>query len=181
MDSRQAAILDFWFREVPPSDWFGDGAHLDPVVRENFGTLHAQAARGDLDDWAVTPLGRLALILLLDQFPRHIHRGSAQAFAADPKAQQLVLEGIAAGEDEALSLDQRQFYYMPLMHAEDPALQATSIERFTALRDVAETTLSFARQHGEDIRRFGRFPYRNEALGRLSTPEEDEHMRLSPG
>lgn len=78
-----------------------------------------------------------------------------------------------------MSLDQRQFYYMPLMHAEDPALQEISIERFTALRDVAETTLSFARQHGEDIRRFGRFPYRNQALGRPSTSEKEEHMRAA--
>lgn len=169
-------ILDFWFRELTPQDWFAAGTRLDPVVRDRFGALHAQALRGELDHWAEAPLGRLALIIVLDQFSRHIHRDTAQAFAADPRAQELAITGITAQMDENLSFAQRQFFYMPLMHAEDPAIQAMSVERFQSLRDFAEELLGYATGHAEEIERFGRFPGRNAALSRKSPPAEAEHI-----
>ncbi|MCJ2188524.1 DUF924 family protein [Novosphingobium beihaiensis] len=166
MNSRQRDVLDFWFRELTPQDWFQAGEKLDPVVRQRFGALVEEARAGALDDWAEDRLGRLALIILLDQFPRHIYRGTAQAFSSDRRAQQLALEGIAAGVDEQLAASQRHFFYMPLMHAEDPALQAKSMERFTALRDYADWILQFAQGHSDEIAQSGRFTGRDAALGR---------------
>lgn len=171
-DVEIAKVLDFWFRELAPADWFNAGEALDATVRARFGVLHERAIAGGLADWAQSARGRLALVLVLDQFSRHIHRGTAKAFAADPHAQELVLDGIAAGMDEALGLSERHFFYMPLMHAEDPALQRRSIEEFTKLRDFLDNVLEFARSHAADIAEFGRFPYRNEALGRTSTEAE---------
>jgi uncharacterized protein (DUF924 family) len=172
MSNPQALVLDFWFRELGPQDWFGAGERLDPIVTERFAPLHQQAMAGDLDDWAQTPLGRLALIIVLDQFSRHIHRGTALAFAADAKAQALTLAGLAAQEDEQLTFSQRHFYYMPLMHAESAELQHLSLDRFAALKGFAENLLHFAEGHSEEIARFGRFPLRNAALGRTSSEEE---------
>ncbi len=172
IDRQQAAVLDFWFRELGPPDWFGAGERLDPIVRDRFAALHAQAMSGALDSWAQTPLGRLALIIVLDQFSRHIHRGTAEAFAADTKAQHLTLDGLAAQEDEHLTFAQRHFFYMPLMHAESQELQKLSLERFAALRDFAEDLVQFAQGHSDEIQRFGRFPLRNGALGRVSSAEE---------
>jgi uncharacterized protein (DUF924 family) len=172
MNEQQAEVLDFWFRELGPQDWFGAGERLDPVVRERFGTLHQQAVAGVFDGWAQHPLGRLALIIVLDQFSRHIHRGTAMAFAADSKAQQLTLAGLAAREDERLAFSQRHFFYMPLMHAEDEQLQQLSLDRFAALKAFAENLLQFAQGHSDEIARYSRFPLRNAALGRQSCAEE---------
>lgn len=176
MDERQAEILDFWFRELTPREWFASGKEMDPLMRERFGDLHERASSGDLDGWAETPLGRLALILLLDQFSRNIHRGTPRAFATDAKAQKLALDGIAAGMDEKLALSQRHFFYMPLMHAEDPQLQGKSVECFAALKAAAQDILDFAGRHKAEIERFGRFPHRNEALGRTNSAEEEEFI-----
>ena len=176
MDRRQAEILDFWFRDLTPRQWFAEGKKLDPIMRDRFGALHEKAASGALDAWAETPLGRLALILLLDQFSRNIHRGTARAFATDAKTQRLAIDGIEAGMDEQLTISQRHFFYMPLMHAEDPALQAMSVERFAALKAAAEDTLRFAEKHRAEVERFGRFPHRNKALGRANSAEEDEFI-----
>ena len=177
MDERQTEVLDFWFRELTPDNWFAAGQKLDPVVRSRFGHLHDEAAAGLLHDWKATPLGRLALILVLDQFSRHIYRGTARAFAQDRQAQKLTLEGIATGADETLSFAHRHFFYMPLMHAEDPVLQEKSVERFTALRQFADDLLAFAQTHSDEISRFGRFPYRNDALSREPTGEEWEFLK----
>lgn len=177
----QARVLDFWFRELTPADWFEAGESLDPLVRERFSALHQQAASGNLEDWADSPLGRLALILVLDQFSRHIHRGTPRAFASDRRAQELALEGIEAGMDTHLSFGQRHFFYMPLMHAEDPELQRLSMERFNQLKSFAEQLLVFARDHQSEIERFGRFPYRNAALGRPDTAAETEYMQAREG
>jgi uncharacterized protein (DUF924 family) len=172
MDIQQSAVLDFWFRELGPQDWFGAGERLDTIVRRRFGDLHEHAVSGALDGWAQTPLGRLALIIVLDQFSRHIHRGTARAFAADAKAQELTLEALAAHEDEHLAFGQRHFLYMPLMHAESPALQQRSLDRFAALQAFAADLLQFAQSHSDEVQRFGRFPQRNAALGRVSSIEE---------
>ncbi|MBH0111771.1 DUF924 domain-containing protein [Novosphingobium sp. YJ-S2-02] len=171
-EGEQRRVLDFWFRELTPDHWFGAGSALDPLVRKRFAELHEQASEGALDAWAQTPLGRLALIIVLDQFSRHIHRDTARAFANDARAQHWTTRGIAAGMDEQLSFAQRHFFYMPLMHAEDPSLQAQSMECFAGLREFAESLLSFARTHRDEIAAHGRFPYRNAALGRENTEAE---------
>lgn len=179
MADQPGAVLDFWFRELGPQDWFGAGERLDPIIRNRFGDLHAQAMAGTLDGWAQTPLGRLALIIVLDQFSRHIHRGTAQAFAADAKAQQLTLAALAAQEDEQLAFGQRHFLYMPLMHAENQELQSLSLDRFTALKAFAENLLQFAAGHSDEIRHFGRFPQRNAALDRISSGEETAFLETA--
>jgi uncharacterized protein (DUF924 family) len=134
------------------------------------------ARRGALDHWAASPRGRLALIILLDQFPRQCFRGTPEAYASDAKAQALAAEGVAARVDEQLTFAERQFFYMPLMHAEDRDLQALSLERFDALHEDAEAVLGFATGHRRVVYRFGRFPHRNRVLGRPSSPEEEAFL-----
>ena len=173
--------LKFWFAELTPEQWFRDGKTLDGVVRTRFGALLERAKRGELDDWASAPSGRLALIILLDQFSRHIFRGTPDAFAADAKAVSLTLDGIAKGMDEKLETPaQRQFFYMPLMHAEDRNLQTLSLEKVMA-NDFGEDALKAAQAHADIIARFGHFPHRNKILGRASTPEEERFLENHPG
>lgn len=177
MEDEYRPVVDFWFRELTPRHWFMEsGPSLDDLVRARFGALVEQARHGSFDHWALSPRGRLALILVLDQFPRHVFRGRPEAYASDAKAQALARDGIGAGMDEELTLSERQFFYLPLMHAEDPEVQAQSVERFTALRDAVEAILGFALDHRDTVERFGRFPYRNEPLGRTSTPEEQTFL-----
>jgi uncharacterized protein (DUF924 family) len=177
-------ILRFWFGE--PGDashralWFRGDRETDRRCRDAFGTPLELAARGELDRWALTPRGRLALIVLLDQFSRNIHRSTAGAFAQDAKALALCTEGLEQGMDRALAPVERAFFYMPLQHAEDREAQRRSVACFEAL--VAEATpmdrpmlaefLDYARRHRAVVDRFGRFPHRNAILGRQSMPEE---------
>jgi uncharacterized protein (DUF924 family) len=192
-----AEVLDFWLgdgigKEWPTQDlgkrWFGGGAELDADIRARFGAAVQQAVAGGLQDWEQPPLTRLALAILLDQFTRNVFRGKAQAFAGDARAQQLVLRTIAAGEDRQLPWAGRVFLYMPLMHAENLALQDECVASFTRLvADAPESlkvrlqnNLDFARQHRDIVVRFGRFPYRNAALGRTDTPEEKDFLLKGP-
>lgn len=172
MQTDPAAVLDFWFRELTPRQWFVANAKLDQAIRRRFGACVDEALRGDLDAWATTPRGRLALVLVLDQFPRNIHRGTPGAFAGDAMAQARVVEGLASGMDKSLNLAERHFFYMPLMHAEDGGLQALSLEKFAAIQSEARSIVRYALDHAAMIERFGRFPSRNQALGRPSTAEE---------
>ena len=167
-----AVVLDFWVKELTPRQWFAATAKLDQAIRRRFDACVDGALRGALDAWATTPRGRLALILLLDQFPRNIHRGSPGAFAGDAMAQALVVEGLAAGMDKPLNLAELHFFYMPLMHAEDGELQALGLEKFATIQSEADSIVRYARDHAAMIERFGRFPSRNQALGRPSTAEE---------
>jgi len=177
MESEYRPIIDFWFRELTPRQWFTDGGpDLDGRVRKQFGALVEAARRGALDHWAAAPRGLLALIILLDQFPRHVFRNLPAAYASDVRAQALARQGIDAGMDEELTFAERQFFYLPLMHAEDRELQALSVERFTALRDAAQAVLGFALGHRDTVTRFGRFPHRNKVLGRASSPEEEAFL-----
>jgi uncharacterized protein (DUF924 family) len=174
MESEYRPVIDFWFRELVPQQWFADVPRaLDELVRTRFDGLVEAARCGALDHWASSPRGRLALILLLDQAPRHAFRGTREAFAGDTKAQALAAEGIEARMDEPLTFAERLFFYMPLMHAEDRDLQALSLERFDSLRDAAEAVLGFASGRRTIVNRFGRFPHRNRILGRESSPEEE--------
>jgi uncharacterized protein (DUF924 family) len=170
------AVLDFWFRELAPRHWFLGSAKLDAQMRRRFAAEVDAALHGELDAWAETPRGRLALILLLDQFTRNIHRGAPGAFAGDAKAQALVVEGLAAGMDRPLNLAERHFFYMPLVHAEDPTLQAVSLRKFAAFLREAQSIVEHQKDHAAIIKRFGRFPARNTALGRPSTPEEEAFL-----
>ncbi|WP_420555050.1 DUF924 family protein [Neptuniibacter marinus] len=181
-------ILRFWFGTVengfPVNDrsklWWSGDAENDRLVSELFGHRVHQALRGELDEWASSPRGRLALIILLDQFTRTIFRGSEDAFSGDAKALALCIEGRKLGHDQALEIVEKAFFYMPFEHAEQLDLQQLSIECFEQMlfevsgvnKIYMENWLDFAHQHYDQINRFGRFPHRNEVLGRSSTPEE---------
>ena len=173
-------VLDFWFAEANAARWFVTDAAFDEEIREHFGHSVDAAADGRLDGWTETPSGWLALLILLDQFPRNLYRGDQRAWAQDVKAQRVVLSGIALGDDRRLPALQRVFAYMPLEHAENMGMQQQAVEQFRLLcagvpseqRERFEGFFEYARRHREVIARFGRFPHRNAALGRASTPEE---------
>jgi len=195
--TRAQEIVQFWFEDATTNPqsraertkvWFSlgreDQQRFDTQIRESFGSDVDQALRGDLDGWGKDAHGRLALVLLLDQFTRNIFRGSAQAFAGDASALQLVLDGCRTGADRLLHPVERLFFYLPLEHAEDAAMQNKSVDAFTALatgssgdlRTFFKDMLPYAQQHREIVTRFGRFPHRNAALGRQSTPAEREYL-----
>ena len=182
-------LLDWWFGAAVTAGevaaqrsglWFGYRAEQDDDARRRFGDLCEQALAGGLQDWCGCAEGRLALLLLLDQLPRMIHRSTAQAFAGDSRARQVLREGLAQGFDHHLPAIRRVFAYLVLEHAEDPALQDEAVARFGALRDQAPAAeralfdgyLDYAERHRRVIRRFGRFPHRNALLGRGSSPQE---------
>jgi uncharacterized protein (DUF924 family) len=163
-------ILGFWFDELAPKQHFSKDAALDARMRARFGDLLTRAATNGLPDWRADAPGRLAEIILLDQFSRNIHRDTPLAFAQDALALKLARELVAQGEDSALPLAQRVFAYMPYMHSEDLAAHAEALPLFS--QAGLEENLRFLRLHTAIIERFGRYPHRNAVLGRLSTPEE---------
>ncbi len=169
--------------------WWGKSSETDTLLASRFGELAEAAAKGSLAHWADLPSGRLALILLLDQLPRNIHRGTPAAFSQDPLARDLCLKGLSIGADKSLSPLERVFFYLPLEHAESREQQARSVALFEALAaeqagTPAQATFAgfadFARRHQVIIERFGRFPHRNDILGRTSTPEEAAFLQ-QPG
>ena len=174
-------VLDFWFRALAPGQWFRGGPELDDVIRTRFVATVEKAMQGALDDWATTPRGLLALIIVLDQFPRNIYRGKPEAFAGAAKAEALSQRAIAEGWDKLLNLSERQFLYMPLMHAEEEKLQALSLEKFAALKKEVDGIFQFAQDHADIVKQFGRFPGRNQALGRESTPDEEALLASGKG
>ena len=191
-------VLEFWFAGAAKSAaalaermkfWFGmdTAAEIraqDELIRSRFAELVEQALRGELDSWAASPHGRLALILVLDQLPRNIHRGTARAFAGDAAALALTLEGIESGADRMLDACERVFFCMPLQHAESLAMQEKAVEVFGSLaraaddeqRAFVESCVPYAIVHRDIVRRFGRFPHRNAILGRESTPAERAYL-----
>jgi uncharacterized protein (DUF924 family) len=191
-------VLDFWFGAcgadgsldpVKRKMWFGGGQQYDAEIRKRFRKLHRSAARGELDgEWTATPRGRAALIVVLDQFSRHIHRGTAAAFAQDPAAQQLASTGVEQGIDRALIPAQRAFFYLPFEHAENLELQRKGARLFERLSTAVAPAwrkeyigfADYSGHHRDIIERFGRFPHRNRILGRASTPEEVEFLK-EPG
>lgn len=184
-----ASIHAFWFGTQADDAlvaqersrlWWGKDARTDREIERRFAAIAAKAARGELDDWAATPQGRLALILLTDQFPRNMYRGTPQSFASDPQALAWCKEGIAAGMDAALRPVERIFFYLPLEHAESLADQDRAVALFAELAAGAaafDGFLDYARRHREVIARFGRFPHRNRILGRTSTAGELAFLR----
>ena len=163
-------VLTFWFEECSQEDWFKKSDAFDATLQERFGPTQAAAAEGRLDGWADASDGRLALILLLDQMSRNLFRGDARAFVNDPAALALARRAIAEGDHAAASRDRCLFLYLPFEHSENEADQDMSMALFTALGDDKLT--DYARRHKEIVDRFGRFPHRNETLGRQSTAEE---------
>jgi uncharacterized protein (DUF924 family) len=179
------AVLEFWFGRPPGADrpeWFRKDAAFDDRIRGRFGALHERAARRGLEAWRASPEPMLALVVVLDQFSRNLHRGDARAFAQDAHARECALEALGRGDDRTLLPVQRQFLYMPLEHSEDLADQERCVALMRSLEAFAETRglAHWAERHRDIVRRFGRFPHRNAALGRTSTPEEVEFLK-EPG
>jgi len=171
-------VVAFW-REAGPARWFGGGAAFDAQCRERLLPPHLLAARRELDGWQATAEGALALLLLLDQIPRNVFRGSAHAFATDPLARAFAARAVAAGHDQAFEPALRAFFYLPFEHSEDPADQARSLALFEALGDA--NYLRYARDHRDVIARFGRFPHRNAVLGRDTTADEQAWLDAGGG
>ena len=193
MDSAIQTILSYWFGEIKDgfpienrnSVWWSGGPAIDQSIRENFGKWVTKASSEKLEHWKDDPQGRMALIILLDQFTRNIYRGTSEAFAADPLALRLCLEGIDWQQDQKLSWIERAFFYLPLVHSEDLDNHRLCIQLEEKLVASVEREhqknlqgfLDSAIEHKEIIERFGRYPHRNQVLQRISTPEELEYLR----
>jgi len=188
------SILEFWFDGEPETQqqlerltrkWFASSQAEDDDSERRFGALAAAAANGELDAWSATPRGRLALIILLDQLPRSIHRGTQAAFAQDPKALMLCLDGLAQNQHLKLRPLEQLFFCMPLQHAENREIQQQSVATFGLLAKsetaapvsaILRQAVESAAEHRTIVDRFGRFPHRNEVLGRRSTADEVEYL-----
>lgn len=196
-DPRAAAVVRWWIGDRPydvawlrarQAVWFGADAEVDAHIREQFADLVDAAAQGRLDRWAQAPVDWLALLLLLDQFPRNLYRGKALAFAQDGRALALAADGIARGLDRQLPAPVRLFCYLPFEHAEAREAQERSLALFGQLAaeappgfaEIFAAWLDYARRHVEPVARFGRFPHRNEALGRPSPQAELDWLARHP-
>lgn len=191
-ESQLQAVLRFWFGAAESEDtsyakrrkfWFGKQPDFDAAIRERFLTVYEQAAAGKLDEWQQSPLGCLALVIVLDQFPRNMFRDTAKAFSTDAKALSVAKHAVFQGFDRQLLPIQRIFIYLPFEHSENAADQAQSVELSRQLQgEAAELgdVFDYAVRHQVIIDRFGRFPHRNQILGRESTPEEIEFLK-QPG
>ncbi|HVY03973.1 MAG TPA: DUF924 family protein [Caulobacterales bacterium] len=173
MSETPESIIAFW-RAAGPEAWFKKNDAFDAQIRARFEALHHAAARGELGGWEETAEGALALVLLLDQFPRNMYRNSPHAFAADPLARAVAARAIANGFDRAVAPDLRSFFYLPFEHSEDPADQARSVALCAQTGD--ENLIKWAQIHADIIARFGRFPHRNRALARVATPAEQAFL-----
>ena len=171
-------VLSFWFEENGPKQWWTRDPQFDAEIRSRFGALHGRAVLGQLYGWRDTPEGRLAEIIVLDQFSRNLYRDDARAFAADGMALALAQEAVRVGADQAVSPVRRQFVYMPYQHSESPRIHEEAMRLFESLEDPE--SLDFERRHKAIIDRFGRYPHRNEVLRRPSTDEEIAFLR-EPG
>jgi uncharacterized protein (DUF924 family) len=189
MEDKKNELLDFWFGNNPDDAavakaqaelWWGHRAETDELLQARFGAAASAAAADVLDHWVGSPRGRLALILLLDQLPRAIHRATPDAFAQDSKAREVAERGLESGADRLLRPVERLFFYLPFEHSEDMADQDRSVELYRELLTSAEKThretlasfVDYANRHRDVIKQFGRFPHRNQILGRETTLEE---------
>lgn len=170
-------VLDFWFSTRVKSLWFKKSQEFDREIQQTFEPLYNQAKTEKLSDWCTTAHSALALIIVLDQFPRNMYRQTPQAFATDTQAVELTKYALQQNYQQSLTSEQQAFLYMPLMHSEDQEDQALCVELFTKLGK--EDNLKFALKHQEIIDRFGRFPHRNQILGRELTPAEKEFLTQS--
>ena len=164
------AIIDFWFKEIEPKYWWKKDSDFDRLIADRFLDVHKAAARCEHYIWRGNPLGRLAEIIVLDQFSRNIYRGDPLSFAYDPLALALAQEAVTAKAHQSLTPNQMAFLYMPFMHSESPAIHEIALELFK--EPGLESNLDFEIRHKAIIDRFGRYPHRNEIVGRQSTEEE---------
>lgn len=171
-------VHSFWFEESSEKQWFGKDPEFDRQIRERFGALVEAASQGKLEDWLDTPRGALAYILLLDQFTRNIHRGSGKAFAADAKARAAAIKALVDGYDQKIPDREKTFLYLPFEHSEELEDQERCVALFEAIGNDQLT--DYAVRHRDIIARFGRFPHRNDVLGRESTDAEQEFLK-QPG
>ncbi|VDC31853.1 DUF924 family protein [Pseudogemmobacter humi] len=169
-------VLDFWLGEIGPEGWYLGGPEIDDACAARFGELWQALHDGGLEHWVDGTVGTLAYLVVADQFARNIHRGTALAFATDARARAAACRALDEGWDLGAPEPERQFFYMPFEHSEDPADQALAVELFRERMPENPESLLHARAHQDIIRRFGRFPFRNTALGRETTPEEAEFL-----
>ncbi|HEY8157232.1 MAG TPA: DUF924 family protein [Methylobacter sp.] len=180
MNSKQPTpddILAFWFEEITPKLWWGRSGDFDRQIEARFGALHDAAERCELYGWRESAKGRLAEIIVLDQFSRHVYRSHPKAFANDSLALALAQSAVAVNADHELDIAQRAFLYMPYMHSESPLIHAVAVSLFS--QSGMEGNLEFELRHKEIIDRFGRYPHRNVILGRTSTPEEIDFLKTT--
>jgi len=171
-------VIKFWFEETEPSQWWQKDKQFDREIAARFGRLHDAAVKGELSDWRDTPEGRLAEIIVLDQFSRNIYRDRPEAFAYDALAVVLTQEAIRSGDDKKLPIEQRGFLYMPLMHSESLQLHDTAMKVFD--QPGLEGNYEAEVKHKAIIEKFGRYPHRNQILGRESTLDELGFLKM-PG
>jgi len=164
------SVIEFWFEEITPAQWWQKNDGFDALIRDRFAELHLSTSRCERFAWRRRPLGRLAEIIVLDQFSRNLYRDQPEAFAHDSLALALAQQAIATGIDQRMDAKQRGFLYMPFMHSESRAMQNQSVQLFS--QPGLDAHLSSARRHRDIIERFGRYPHRNKILGRVSTDEE---------
>lgn len=171
-------VLHFWFQELSPEQWWKKDEKLDLQIKERFFSTYEKASHCELWEWRETPLGRLAEIIVLDQFPRNMFRGQAQSFETDPLALSLSQAAVQAGDDKKLESGKKSFLYMPFMHSESPKVHQVAVHLFS--QPGLEFNLDFELKHKAIIDRFGRYPHRNHILNRSSTKEELEFLK-TPG
>jgi len=168
-------IINFWFEEIESTQWWGKDTAFDRLIADRFLSVHEQAVRGELFQWRGAAEGRLAEVIVLDQFSRNIFRGTRESFASDAAALALAQEAVSAGADAELSSMQRSFLYMPFMHSESLLIHDVAIELFR--KGCSQSALEFEVRHRDIIERFGRYPHRNDILGRRSTDAEVEFLK----
>lgn len=168
-------ILKFWYEEIPSKKWWAKDLAFDEQIRTRFGDIHAQASRCELYPWRETADGRLAEIIILDQFSRNMFRDKPEAFTQDPLVLALAQEAVSVGADGELDVEKRSFLFMPFMHSESKLIHEKAVELFSV--PGLEGTLKIEFSHKKIIDRFGRYPHRNIILGRQSTPEEEAFLK----
>lgn len=168
-------VLNFWFKELTPKDWFMKSDDLDTKIKNQFGKIHKMAIAGELYTWRSTPEGRVAEIIVLDQFSRNMFRNMPESFLYDSQALVLAQECISLGLDKELPLDYKRFLYMPYMHSESALIHEEAVRLFS--QQGLEENLEFEHKHFDIIKKFGRYPHRNEILKRDSTKEELEFLK----
>lgn len=172
-------ILEFWFSEPTEAHWFIRSDDLDAQIKQRFNVIYEQAIAGELSGWKDDAKNTLALVIVLDQFPRNMFRGSPKAFASDPQACALSKFALDKAYDQVMDVKARQFFYLPFMHSEVVQDQERCVLLYEALGN--DFSLGFAREHRDIVREFGRFPHRNAVLGRENTPEETEFLKVHKG
>lgn len=172
-------VFSFWFEEIDPQLWFTKDDSFDELIRTRFSLLHESASKGELYEWRKTPEGRLAEIIILDQFSRNMFRGTPKSFQFDAQALTLAQEAVLQGDDKRVSLQERSFFYMPYMHSESSMIHAEAVRLFS--QAGLENSYRFELAHKKIIDQFGRYPHRNAILNRISTLTEIEFMKTNSG